>query len=498
MIANRGEIAVRIMRSCREMGIRTVAVFSEADRTSRHVMYADEAYLIGPAIAANSYLNIEKIIEVAKEARADAIHPGYGFLSENATFARRCKEEGIIFIGPRPETIEMMGDKIEARKCMEKAGVPIVPGTEEPLQSVEEAIELCNKIGYPVMLKASMGGGGKGMRLIHNEGEVEEAYNMARSESLSSFGDNTVYLEKFVEEPHHIEFQILGDNHGNAIHLFDRECSIQRRHQKIVEESPSPFLTPELREEMGRCAVRAAKAVNYSGAGTIEFLVDKHRHFYFLEMNTRLQVEHPVTEEVVGVDLVKEQIRVANDEVLHLKQEDIRQRGHAIECRICAEDTEYNFIPSPGIIKQLMEPNGIGVRIDSYVYEGYEIPIYYDPMIGKLIVWATTRQYAIERMRRVLYEYKITGLKTNLNYLKRIMHNPDFVRGEYNTLFIEKNTKTLLRATGSNEELENVAMITAYIDYLMNLEENANTQQMDTRPISRWREFGLQKGVLRI
>ena len=498
LIANRGEIAVRIMRSCREMGIRTVAVFSEADRTSRHVMYADEAYLIGPAIATNSYLNIEKIIEVAKASRADAIHPGYGFLSENATFARRCQEEGIIFIGPRPETIEMMGDKIEARKCMEKAGVPIVPGTEEPLQSVEEAIQLCNRIGYPVMLKASMGGGGKGMRLIHHEGEVEEAYNMARSESLSSFGDNTVYLEKFVEEPHHIEFQILGDNHGNAIHLFDRECSIQRRHQKIVEESPSPFLTPELREEMGRCAVRAAKAVNYSGAGTIEFLVDKHRHFYFLEMNTRLQVEHPVTEEVVGVDLVKEQIRVANDEVLHLKQEDIRQRGHAIECRICAEDTENNFIPSPGIIKQLMEPNGIGVRIDSYVYEGYEIPIYYDPMIGKLIVWATTRQYAIERMRRVLYEYKITGLKTNLNYLKRIMHNPDFVRGEYNTLFIEKNTKTLLRATGSNEELENVAMITAYIDYLMNLEENANTQQMDTRPISRWREFGLQKGVLRI
>ena len=498
LIANRGEIAVRIMRSCREMGIRTVAVFSEADRTSRHVMYADEAYLIGPAIATNSYLNIEKIIEVAKASRADAIHPGYGFLSENATFARRCQEEGIIFIGPRPETIEMMGDKIEARKCMEKAGVPIVPGTEEPLQSVEEAIQLCNRIGYPVMLKASMGGGGKGMRLIHHEGEVEEAYNMARSESLSSFGDNTVYLEKFVEEPHHIEFQILGDNHGNAIHLFDRECSIQRRHQKIVEESPSPFLTPELREEMGRCAVRAAQAVNYSGAGTIEFLVDKHRHFYFLEMNTRLQVEHPVTEEVVGVDLVKEQIRVANDEVLHLKQEDIRQRGHAIECRICAEDTENNFIPSPGIIKQLMEPNGIGVRIDSYVYEGYEIPIYYDPMIGKLIVWATTRQYAIERMRRVLYEYKITGLKTNLNYLKRIMHNPDFVRGEYNTLFIEKNTKTLLRATGSNEELENVAMITAYIDYLMNLEENANTQQMDTRPISRWREFGLQKGVLRI
>lgn len=344
----------------------------------------------------------------------------------------------------------------------------------------------------------SMGGGGKGMRLIHSEDEVVEAYNTARSESMSSFGDDTVYLEKFVEEPHHIEFQILGDNHGNVIHLFDRECSVQRRNQKIVEESPSPFLTPELRQEMGEKAVAAARAVNYSGAGTIEFLVDKNRDFYFLEMNTRLQVEHPITEEVVGVDLVKEQIRIANNEVLHLKQEELFQRGHAIECRICAEDTENNFMPSPGIIKQLTEPNGIGVRIDSYVYEGYEIPIYYDPMIGKLIVWATTRQYAIERMRRVLYEYKITGLKTNLSYLKRIMHTPDFVKGEYNTLFIEKNSRMLLRGNGNNEEIENIAMIASYIDYLMNLEENKSPQLSDARPISRWREFGLQKGVLRI
>lgn len=336
------------------------------------------------------------------------------------------------------------------------------------------------------------------MRLIHSEEEVAEAYNTARSESMSSFGDDTVYLEKFVEEPHHIEFQILGDNHGNVIHLFDRECSVQRRNQKIVEESPSPFLTPELRKEMGEKAVAAAKAVNYSGAGTIEFLVDKHRHFYFLEMNTRLQVEHPITEEVVGVDLVKEQIRIANDEVLHLKQEELFQRGHAIECRICAEDTENNFMPSPGIIKQLTEPNGIGVRIDSYVYEGYEIPIYYDPMIGKLIVWATTRQYAIERMRRVLYEYKITGLKTNISYLKRIMHIPDFVRGEYCTSFLEKNAKMLRRSNGNNEEIENMAIIAAYIDYLMNLEENKSNQLPDNRPISRWREFGLQKGVLRI
>lgn len=498
VIANRGEIAVRVMRSCREMGIRTVAVFSEADRTSHHVTYADEAYQIGPATAKESYLNIDKLIEVAKLCKADAIHPGYGFLSENADFARRCKEENIIFIGPSAETMEAMGDKIAARKRMFAAGVPVVPGTQQPLQSAEEAVRICNEIGYPVMLKASMGGGGKGMRLIHSEEEVVEAYNTARSESMSSFGDDTVYLEKFVEEPHHIEFQILGDNHGNVIHLFDRECSVQRRHQKIVEESPSPFLTPELRKEMGEKAVAAAKAVNYSGAGTIEFLVDKHRNFYFLEMNTRLQVEHPITEEVVGVDLVKEQLHVANNEKLHLKQEELYQRGHAIECRICAEDTENNFMPSPGIIKQLTEPNGIGVRIDSYVYEGYEIPIYYDPMMGKLIVWATNRQYAIERMRRVLYEYKITGLKTNLSYLKRIMHVPDFVKGEYNTLFIEKNSRILLRNNGQNEEIENIAMIAVYIDYLMNLEENKGNQSPDCRPVSRWREFGLQKGVLRI
>ena len=385
LIANRGEIAVRVMRSCREMGIRTVAVFSEADRAARHVLYADEACFIGPAASRESYLNIDKIIEAAKRHGADAIHPGYGFLSENSEFARRCKQEGIIFIGPDPETMDAMGDKISARKHMIAAGVPVVPGTEKPLQNVEEAKKICNEIGYPVMLKASMGGGGKGMRLIHNEDEVEEAYNTARSESMSSFGDDTVYLEKFVEEPHHIEFQILGDNYGNAIHLFERECSIQRRNQKVVEETPSPFVTPELREKMGKAAVAAAKAVNYKGAGTIEFLVDKNRNFYFLEMNTRLQVEHPITEEVVGVDLVKEQLRIANNEPLHLKQEELKQRGHAIECRICAEDTDNNFMPSPGIIKQLMEPNGIGVRIDSYVYESYEIPIYYDPMIGKLV-----------------------------------------------------------------------------------------------------------------
>ena len=498
LIANRGEIAVRVMRSCREMGIRSVAVFSEADRTARHVLYADEACLIGPAASRESYLNIDKIIMAAKRHGADAIHPGYGFLSENSEFARRCKQEGIIFIGPDPETMDAMGDKISARKHMIAAGVPVVPGTEQPLQSVEEAKEICNRIGYPVMLKASMGGGGKGMRLIHNVDEVEEAYNTARSESMSSFGDDTVYLEKFVEEPHHIEFQILGDNYGNAVHLFERECSIQRRNQKIVEETPSPFVTPELRQKMGEAAVAAAKAVNYKGAGTIEFLVDKHRNFYFLEMNTRLQVEHPITEEVVGVDLVKEQIRVANNEPLHFKQEDLKQRGHAIECRICAEDTDNNFMPSPGILRQLMEPNGIGVRIDSAVYEGYEIPIYYDPMIGKLIVWATNRDYAIERMRRVLHEYKLTGVKNNISYLRAIMDTPDFVKGHYDTGFIAKNGEHLKQCImRTSERAENIAMIAAYIDYLMNLEENKG-DATDNRPISKWKEFGLHKGVLRI
>lgn len=498
LIANRGEIALRVMRSCREMGIRTVAVFSEADRTSLHVSYADEAYCIGAPVAKESYLNIDKIIQVAHKCNADAIHPGYGFLSENASFARRCKQEGLLFIGPAAETMEMMGDKIAARKCMIEAGVPVVPGIQEPLKDVAEAIRLCNEIGYPVMLKASMGGGGKGMRIIREEKEVEEAFTTARSESRSSFGDDTVYLEKYIEEPHHIEFQILGDNFGNVIHLFERECSVQRRNQKIVEESPSPFLSDQLRLQMGEKAVAAARYVNYSGAGTIEFLVDKYCNFYFLEMNTRLQVEHPITEEVVGVDLVKEQICIADDQPLSLKQEDLRQSGHAIECRICAEDADNAFIPSPGIIRQLTEPTGIGVRIDGNVYEGYEIPVFYDPMIGKLIVWATTRQYAIERMRRVLYEFKITGLKTNLGYLKRIMYNPDFVKGEYDTQFIDKNSRMLIRAHGKNEELENVALVASYIDYLMNLEENESLQSGDNRPISRWRQFGLQKGVLRI
>lgn len=499
LIANRGEIAVRVMRSCREMNITAVAVYSEADRTSKHVLYADEAYCIGKPESKESYLNIEKIIDVAKKHNVDAIHPGYGFLSENSEFARRCEQEGIIWMGPKAETMELMGDKISARKHMIAAGVPVVPGTEDPLKNVEEAVEVAEKIGYPILIKASMGGGGKGIRRADNEQEVRDAYLSAKSESESSFGDDTVYIEKFVEEPHHIEFQILGDNYGNVVHLCERECSVQRRNQKIVEESPSPFMTPELRESMGKAAVAAAKAVNYRSAGTIEFLVDKHRNFYFLEMNTRLQVEHPITEEVIGVDMVKEMIHIANGDHLHLKQEDIHQKGHAIECRICAEDTENNFIPTPGIIRQLIEPNGIGVRVDSYIYEGGEIPIYYDPMIGKLIVWATCREYAIARMCRVLHEYKITGVKNNISYLRGIMETKDFAEGHYDTSFIAKHGDMLQEQVAeSDPERENIAIIASYIDYLLNLNEGSANNTSNKRPISRWRAFGLQKGVLRI
>ncbi len=498
LIANRGEIAMRVMRSCKEMNIDTVAVYSEADRTSRHVLYADEAICIGPAPSKDSYLKIDNIIAAAKQTGADAIHPGYGFLSENADFARKCRQEGIIWIGPSPEAMETMGDKISARKTMIAAGVNVVPGIERDLKDADEVREIIKEIGYPVIVKAAAGGGGKGMRIIRKDDEVDEAFSTAKSEAVNSFANGTLYIEKYIENPHHIEFQILGDNFGNAIHLCERECSVQRRNQKIVEETPSPFMTPELRAEMGQQAVMAAKAVNYSGAGTIEFLVDEDRNYYFLEMNTRLQVEHPITEEVLRLDLVKEQINVANNLPLRLHQEDIVQRGHAIECRICAEDTQNNFMPSPGIIKQLTEPLGIGCRVDNYVYEGYEIPVHYDPMIGKLIAWATTRAYAIKRMRRLLYEYKITGIKTNINYLRRIMDTPDFLWGRYNTGFIAKNSDFLLdeHYEGKKDETEDIAIIAAYMDYILNLEENT-TKTADNRPISKWREFG-KRAIMRI
>jgi len=500
LVANRGEIAVRVMRTCREMDIRTVAVFSEADRTSLHVRYADEAYFIGPSPSNESYLVMDKIIKAAKKSKADAIHPGYGFLSENAEFARLCGKAGINFIGPSPHAISTMGDKITARETMIDAGVPVVPGTKEKLSDENTAIAIINKIGLPVMIKASAGGGGKGMRLVADKSKIMSALRAARSEAMAAFGDDSVYIEKYIDNPHHIEFQILADKFGDTIHLYERECSIQRRHQKVVEETPSPFLTKELRQKMGEAAVKAAKAVNYEGAGTIEFLVDGERNYYFLEMNTRLQVEHPITEMVVGIDLVKEQIKIAEGNKLRWKQEEIIQSGHAIECRIYAEDPENNFMPSPGKIKHITEPTGFGIRSDGYVYEGYTIPIYYDPMISKLVVWGQSRIDAINRMRRALYEYKITGVKTSINFLKSIMETKDFVEGIYDTHFIEKNQDNLLNNNKKCDcECEDVAIIAAFLDYTNKLNKlQPHKLGSQTNGSSPWKSFGRKKGILRM
>lgn len=488
LIANRGEIAIRVMRTCRELDIETVAIYSEADRTSLHVRYAHEAYYVGKAPSSESYLNIEKILEVAKKSGADAIHPGYGFLSENSTFARRCAEEGIIFIGPSPEVIVQMGDKIQAREAMMKAEIPVVPGTEGEIKSEDEALSIIREIGLPVMIKASAGGGGKGMRLVKNEADIVSSVRAARSEAKAAFGDDAVYIEKYITSPHHIEFQILADQHGNTIHLFERECSVQRRHQKMIEETPSPLMTPELREEMGRSAVEAARAVNYVGAGTIEFLVDNNLNYYFLEMNTRLQVEHPITERVTGIDLVKQQIYVAEGRELEFGQEELKQLGHAIECRVYAEDPDNNFMPSAGKVYKISDPLGLGVRTDGYVYEGYEIPIYYDPMISKLIVWGKTRTEAIARMRRALYEYKITGVKTSIKMLERVMKNENFIAGNYDTHFIEKNQEQLM-GKDEGHDPEDMVIIAAFIDYLDKI-SSITTDKKEFAPAqSRWKKI---------
>ena len=497
LVANRGEIAVRVMRSCRELGLITVAVFSDADRQAMHVRYADEAYCIGPAPSRDSYLNIEKIIDTAKKAGVDAIHPGYGFLSENAGFSERCKAEGIKFIGPDAYAIRTMGDKITARQTMIASGVPVVPGTKEKLSDETKALEVVKEIGLPIMIKASAGGGGKGMRLVKKMEELIPSLRMAKSEAMNAFGDDAVYIEKYIESPHHIEFQILADQHGNVVHLFERECSIQRRHQKVIEETPSPLMNPELRKEMGAKAVAAAKAVNYEGAGTIEFIVNDQLEYYFLEMNTRLQVEHPVTERVVGVDLVKEQINIANGLPLSFKQEDLHQHGHAIQCRIYAEDPENNFMPNPGVIKHITVPLGLGVRYDGYVYEGYEIPMHYDPMICKLITWGETRKESIARMRRALYEYKITGVKTSIKFLERIMDAPAFISGKYNTHFIEDNHDRLFTTKLCGTECEDMAIITAFIDYLDKLAEIQPPKYTEELG-SNWKDFGRKRNVLRL
>lgn len=438
LIANRGEIAVRIIRACREMGIASVAVYSEADRESLHTQLADEAICIGPAASADSYLSMERVLSAAITSGADAIHPGFGFLSENSKFAALCEQCGLVFIGPKAEVIQKMGHKSQARNTMIQAGVPVIPGTTDPVYHAKDGLEEARKIGYPVMIKAALGGGGKGMRVSDSPEEFERCFRTAQKEAQMAFGDGTMYLEHFVRHPRHIEFQILADMFGNVIHLGERDCSVQRNHQKLIEESPCAAISPKLRKAMGKAAVKAAKAVGYTNAGTVEFLLEKSGKFYFMEMNTRIQVEHPVTEWVTGLDLIKEQIRIASGLPLRIKQEDVCLTGHAIECRINAEDPKKNFRPSPGEITELHFPGGKGIRIDSAIYSGYTVPAFYDSMLAKLIVHADTREEAIAKMRSALGEVIIDGIETNLNYQYEILGHPDYCSGEIDIEFIEK------------------------------------------------------------
>ncbi|MBI2964133.1 MAG: acetyl-CoA carboxylase biotin carboxylase subunit [Deltaproteobacteria bacterium] len=483
LIANRGEIAVRVIRACRELGAKTVAVYSEADREALHVRMADEAYPIGPPPSRESYLAVEKLLDVARRSGAEAVHPGYGFLSERAHFAQACADAGLVFIGPSPAAIDAMGDKVEARKRMIAARVPVVPGSGGTLDSEEEVVAAAAKIGFPVMLKAAAGGGGKGMRLVSAEGEIRAASRAARSEAKSAFGDDRIYVERFVDSPRHVEVQVLGDTHGNVVHVYERECTIQRRHQKVIEESPSPALDAKTREAMGQVAAQAAKAVGYVGAGTIEFLVDSRRNFYFLEMNTRIQVEHPITEMVTGIDLVRTQIEIACGVPLPFRQADVRQRGWAIECRVYAEDPENDFLPAPGRITRLREPGGLGVRNDSGVYEGFEVSIHYDPMISKLVAWGATRDEAIARMERALSEYVIHGPTTNIEFHRWILRHPRFLAGDFDTRFIQQEWKGL---PAGAEGLEQIAVAAAAIAALDG-DGATGSPAPAAAPSSRWR-----------
>ncbi len=440
LIANRGEVALRVIRSCKEMGIGSVAVFSEADRDCLHARVADEAICIGPAPSAHSYLSMPNIISAALVSGAEAIHPGYGFLSENAAFARACADSGLVFVGPGPDAIERMGDKAVAKATMAAAGVPTVPGSDGPVDDADEAMGFAAEVGYPVLIKASAGGGGRGMRAANDERELKANFAAAKAEAAAAFGNDTVYLEKYLSRPRHVEFQVLADTHGNAVHLFERDCSIQRRHQKLVEEAPSPALTPEIREAMGEAALAAVRAVNYVNAGTIEFLLGQDGSFYFMEMNTRVQVEHPVTEMITGVDIVKEQIRIAaGHEMKHRTQDQVSMRGHAIEFRINAEDPAHNFRPHPGRVDVFGPPGGFGVRIDSHIYSGYSVPPNYDSLMGKLIVWGESRSEAIDRARRALDEFIVVGIPTTIPFHQMVVENPDFRRGEVYTDFVEEH-----------------------------------------------------------
>lgn len=481
LIANRGEIAVRIIRACKELGATTVAVYSDADRRSLHVALADEAYHIGGSAPSESYLVIDKIIEVAKKSGAEAIHPGFGFLSENEQFAKRCEKEKIVFIGPSAEAIRLMGDKITARNIAQEAKVPLVPGSDGAVSDVEAPL-VADKIGYPVMIKASAGGGGKGMRLVRDKEDFESSLRMAKSEARSSFGDDSVFVERFVEEPRHVEIQIIADNHGNTLYLFERECSIQRRHQKVIEEAPSPGISAKTRKKMGEVAVRISKAVNYSGAGTVEFIMDQKENFYFLEMNTRVQVEHPVTEMITGIDIVKWMVRIADGEKLPFKQKDLSINGWAVECRVYAEDPETNFMPSPGLLHYVKAPTGPGIRDDSSIYSGYEVTSFYDPMLSKLVVWAETREAAIDKMASALREYVVLGVKTNIGFLIRVMNNDVFREGKLDTGFIEKYPELL---SAGEVDIE-----PALIAAALAVESAEESTETDKGPQSNWKLLG--------
>lgn len=488
LIANRGEIALRIMRTAREMGIQTVAIFSEADRNSPHVRFADEAICIGPPPSHQSYLLGDKIIQICKDLNVDAIHPGYGFLSENAAFCRKVIESGLIFIGPSPESIELMGDKLTSKHTVAKYNIPMVPGTPDAVTDRTLAKEKSLEIGYPVLIKASAGGGGKGMRVVEKEEDFDEQMDRAVSEAITSFGNGAVFIEKYITAPKHIEIQVLGDQHGNVVHLFERECSVQRRHQKVVEEAPSAVLTPEIREAMGQCAVNVAKACNYYGAGTVEFIVDENLDFFFLEMNTRLQVEHPVTELITGIDLVKEMIRIAEGEAISFKQEDLQIQGHSIEIRVCAEDPRNNFLPDVGTLTTYVRPQGNGVRVDDGFEQGMAIPIFYDPMIAKLITYGKDREEAIAKMIRAIDEFKISGIQTTLPFCKFVMKHEAFISGNFDTRFIGLyyTPDKLDEEPIANEEL----LAAALSNYLMTNKKapiSTDSKAVETRATSNWK-----------
>jgi acetyl-CoA carboxylase biotin carboxylase subunit len=485
LVANRGEIALRIMRSAKEMGIKTVAVYSEADRNALHVRYADEAICIGPAPSNQSYLVIDHILAACQQSGAQAIHPGYGFLSENPEFARRVRDAGLILVGPSPEAMEIMGNKLSAKAAALKYNIPMVPGTEEAITDVNDAKNRAIEVGFPILIKADAGGGGKGMRIVEQASDFEEQMNLAVSEAISAFGDGSVFIERYVTSPRHIEIQVLGDTHGNIVHLFERECSVQRRHQKVIEEAPSSVLTEKIRNEMGKCAVDVARSVNYTGAGTVEFILDENLDFFFLEMNTRLQVEHPVTELITGIDLVKEQIKIARGEAISFKQEDLKINGHAIELRVYAEDPKNNFLPDIGTLQTYITPKGNGVRVDDGFEQGMEIPIYYDPMIAKLVCFGKDREEATQRMIRAIDEYEIAGIETTLAFGKFVMQHEAFTSGKFDTHFVGNYFKPEVLETLNEEEAVIAALLATHI--LTKKANKSNTLAVETST-SNWKK----------